>query len=141
MCENIFNDCLTRFKINEKPEALLLIADNPEYIKLVIAWTNLNIKYRNNLTDIKGESEKNTWDWLWENVEFSKKELIDILGTHLTELALDSKLKPLIGNRVIYPDGTMNSYVQRYLRGKVLNLFDTKTLRNKKVKNSISGQA
>lgn len=44
----------------------------------------------------------------------------------LDELALENKLKPLIGNRVIYPDGTVNSFVQRYLREQVLKLFEAK---------------
>ena len=35
-------------------------------------------------------------------------------------------MKPLIGNRVLYPDGTVNSFVQRYLRDRVLKLFEPK---------------
>jgi len=36
-------------------------------------------------------------------------------------------MKPLIGNRIIYPDGTINSYVQRYLREQVVKLFEAKS--------------
>jgi hypothetical protein len=35
-------------------------------------------------------------------------------------------LKPLIGNRIIYPDGTVNSFVERYLRERVVKLFEAK---------------
>lgn len=35
-------------------------------------------------------------------------------------------MRPLTGNRVLYPDGTVNSFVQRYLRQQVLKLFQTK---------------
>jgi hypothetical protein len=38
-------------------------------------------------------------------------------------------MKPLIGNRILYPDGTVNSFVQRYLREQVLKFFDTKLKR------------
>ena len=50
-----------------------------------------------------------------------------IPGTSLSEAGLENKMRPLIGNRILYPDGTVNSYVQRYLREKVINLFDRKT--------------
>jgi hypothetical protein len=46
-----------------------------------------------------------------------------------SELGFDKKLRTLVGNRVIYPDCTINSYVQRYLREKVLKLFQTKPTR------------
>ena len=49
------------------------------------------------------------------------------IGTSLSEIALGYKMKPLIGNRIIYPDGTMNSFVERYLREQVLKLFEAKT--------------
>jgi hypothetical protein len=44
----------------------------------------------------------------------------------LTARLVERKLKPLIGNRVLYPDGTVNSFVQRYLRERVLKLFDAR---------------
>jgi hypothetical protein len=56
-----------------------------------------------------------------------------IPGTSLSEAGLENKMKPLIGNRILYPDGTVNSYVQRYLREKVINLFDRKTRKITKI--------
>jgi hypothetical protein len=44
----------------------------------------------------------------------------------IKNVAKQRKLKPLIGNRVLYPDGTVNSFVQRYLRERVLRLFEAK---------------
>lgn len=126
MSENLYIKKLAWFKQNEKPEAVLLVADNPERIKLLIAWTNLDVKRAEKLTDFKGESEKDTWEWLWENTMYSKREYSEMTGTHLSEIALDVKLKPLIGNRIIYPDGTINSYIQRYLREQVVKRFETK---------------
>ena len=126
MKNDLYADKLAWFKQNEKPEVVLLVADNPERIRVVVAWTNLNIKHAEKLTRFKGESEKEVWDWLWENTIYSKKELVERIGTSFSELALDGKLKPLIGNRVLYPDGTVNSFVQRYLREQVVKLFETK---------------
>ena len=69
------------------------------------------------MTELKSESENEIWEWLWGNTLFSKKELSAKIGISLSEFSLQIKIMPLIGNRVIYPDGTINLYVQRYLRG------------------------
>ena len=126
MNKELYIEKLSWFKQNEKPETVLLIADNPERIRLVIAWTNIKVNPAGNMTEIKGESENEIWEWLWKNTLFSKKELISKIGISLSEFSLQIKILPLIGNRVIYPDGTVNSYVQRYLREQVVKLFDVK---------------
>ena len=122
---DLYLDKLARFKQNEKPEAVLVIADNPELIGITVAWGNLDIRRSETLIEIESESEHEIWDWLWENTEFDLSELKAKAGVACHESALADKLAPLIGNRVIYPDGTVNSYVQRYLRERVLNLFQT----------------
>jgi hypothetical protein len=126
MSESLYIEKLNWFKQNEKPETVLLIADNPDRIKLVIAWTNSNIEQSKNLTTFDSESENNTWEWLWENTNYSKTELKEKSDIP-SEIVLEHRMKPLIGNRIIYPDGTVNSYVQRYLREQVVNLFGTKS--------------
>ena len=132
MKDNFYAEKLARFKQNEKPEVVLLVADNPERVKLVLAWTNLNVKRAEKLTVLKDESENEVWNWLWENTRYSKKELIEKSGVPLSELGLENKMKPLIGNRILYPDGTANSFVQRYLREQVVKLFEAKPKKPKK---------
>jgi hypothetical protein len=70
---------------------------------------------------------------MWANTKFSMADLKEKVGISFSELSLENKMKPLIGNRVIYPDGTVNSFVQRYLREQVLKLFEGKL--KKPVKN------
>ena len=120
------NYTLAWFKQNEKPEVVLLLADNPELVKIVVAWTSLDIKRAGKLTKLSGESENEIWEWLWANVQFSPTELKEKAGIAFSESVLENKMKPLIGNRILYPDGTINSYVQRYLREQVLKLFEAK---------------
>ena len=124
--EDIYTEKLAWFKQNEKPEAVLLIADNPELIKIVVAWTSLDVKHAGKLTRLSGESESEIWEWLWQNTTYSVKELKEKIGIFFSELSLENKLKPLIGNHIIYTDGTVNSFVQRYLREQVLKLFEAK---------------
>jgi len=118
---------LGQFKRSEKPEVVLLLADNPDGVKLVLAWGNMEVKRQRSLTEPRGEGEADIWEWLWENSTFSRTELIKKSGLRLTDAGLESKLRPLIGNRILYPDGTVNSFVQRYLRERVLRLFEART--------------
>ena len=94
--------------------------------QIIIAWTNLDIKSTNKFKGSPGKSEIKSWEWLWSNTNYSLKELKETLGTSLSEIALERKMKPLLGNRIIYPDGTVNSFVERYLREQVVKLFEAK---------------
>ena len=126
MNKDLYAEKLAWFKQNEKPEAVIMVADNPDFIKIAIAWTNLDVKRAGELTSLHGESESEIWEWLWRNTRFSIAELKEKVGISFSELALEYKMKPLIGNRVIYPDSAVNSFVQRYLREQVLKLFEAK---------------
>jgi hypothetical protein len=126
MSETIFIEKLTYFKQNEKPEVVLLVADNPELIKIIIAWTNIDVNYVDKLTQLTNDSEKEIWEWLWQNTKFSLTELKEKADISVADYILEKRLKPLIGNRVLYPDGTINSYVQRYLKERVVKLFEAK---------------
>jgi hypothetical protein len=129
MPEDLFAEKLAWFKQNEKPEVVLLLADNPDLVKIVVAWTSLDVKRADKLTRLPGESESEAWEWLWQNTNYPLSELKEKIGISFSELSLENKLKPLIGNRIIYPDGTVNSFVQRYLREQVAKLFETKQKR------------
>ncbi len=127
--ETILSEKLAYFKQNEKPEVVLLIADNPELIKIIIAWTNIDVKCTNELTPLSSDSEREIWDWLWRNTKYSLTELKEKADISFADYVLQNKMKPLIGNRILYPDGTVNSYVQRYLKERVIKLFEMKPRR------------
>ena len=126
MTEGLYIETLNRFKQNEKPEVVLFLKDNPNLVQLIIAWTCLDLKPLKKLKGTPGESESNNWGWLWINTTYSLKDLKEKVGTSLSENALANKLKPLIGNKIIYPDGSVNSFVERYLREQVVQLFEKK---------------
>jgi len=125
MDEDLYFNKLAWFKQNEKPEVVLLVTDDMERTKLIIAWTNLNVGCVEQPSALKDESENEIWDWLWKNTTYSRAELKEKSGV-ASETSLEIKMKPLIGNRILYPDGTINSYVQRYLREQVIKLFEAK---------------
>lgn len=130
MDEDLYRQKLAWFKQNERPEVVLLVADNTERIKIVVVWGNLDVRRAEKLTELTGESENDAWEWLWQNAKYSRTELMEKAGISLSESALDRKIKPLIGNRVLYPDGNVNSFVQRYLRDRVVKLFEPKPKRS-----------
>lgn len=132
MTQDIYAENLARFKQNERPEAVLIIADTPELIEIIIAWANLDVKPNVKLPELAGESENEIWEWLWGNARFSLTELKAKAGVPYSESVLEQKMKPLIGNRILYPDGTVNSFVQRYLRDKVVKLFEAKSRKTTK---------
>ncbi len=126
MSDDRYAEKLAWFKLNERPEVVLLIADNPELARIVVAWTPFKVSRAQKLRALSGDSESEVWEWLWRNARYSPAELMDKIGVSLSEAGQESRMKPLIGNRILYPDGTVNSFVHRYLRDRVLKLFDTK---------------
>ncbi len=124
MPNDLFSERLQQLKRNESPEAVLFLADDAELMKIVVAWTTLDVRPAEKLTDPPDEPDRKGWDWLWANVEFSVDQLAEKSG--LTARLVEQKLRPLICNGVLYPDGTVNSFVQRYLRERVLKLFEAK---------------
>ena len=126
MPENLFAEKLAHFKQNEKPEVVLVVAGNAELVKIAVAWTNLDVRCAENLSELNSKSESEIWRWLWRNTKFSLAELRAKTGVAYGESVLASKLEPLIGNRILYPDGTVNSFVQRYMREQGVRLFEVK---------------
>ncbi|MBI2851526.1 MAG: hypothetical protein HYX84_00260 [Chloroflexi bacterium] len=126
MIEDLYTEKLNWFKQNERPEVVLLLTDNPDLVKIVVAWISLDVGRADKLTDYDGESESESWKWLWQNTVYRLGELKQKIGTSLSETALENKMNPLIGNRIIYPDGTVNSFVERYIREQVVKLFEAK---------------
>jgi len=124
MAEDLFTQKLQWFKENEKPEVVLLVADNHALTKIVIAWANTQVDRIDDPPALADESDHSVWEWLWANVRFSKEELFSRSG--LVGSSLEQRLDQLISNRIVYPDGTINSFVQRYLRQQVLSLLDPK---------------
>ncbi|MEW6200618.1 MAG: hypothetical protein AB1546_01470 [bacterium] len=118
---DVFKERLNWFKEHEKPEVVLMVANNETRIWLVVAWMSTNVSRQKKLTHLKSESENEIWNWLWENTRFSLDEVKVKSAVSTNEIGTGMDL--LIANRIIYPDGTVNSFVQRYLREKVFKLF------------------
>ena len=112
---------LEHFKKHEKPEVVLMFPGSAELTRIVVAWTGVSVARKKRPSACRDVEEDATWNWLWENVEYSKDEFPRRIpgATRATE----QRFAALIANRVLYPDGTMNSFVEKYLKERVLTLF------------------
>ncbi len=130
MATQTFVEVLDAFKANEKPECVLIVADNQDLIKIIVAWMNTDVWQVKKMSKPPDSSEVERWDWLWKYTHFSQQELIR--KSAQSSYSIEGKLVLLIGNRILYPDGTINSFVERYLRERVLKLYDAKPKKTKK---------
>lgn len=122
-----YSERLNWFKEHEIPEVVLMVANNEARIWLVVAWMNTNVTKRRKMSQLTTNSENAIWDWLWENTHFSADEVQ--IKSAISANQIEPGLKLLIANRIIYPDGTINSFVQKYLRDRVFNLFSERVKR------------
>ena len=116
-----YGETLAWFKGHEKPEVVLLIADQKSLMKILVAWGSLSLRARSELSPFPTGDENDRWKWLWDNTDFDMFPLCEKLG--VPEQYLKGLMPLLIGNRVVYPDGTIHSLAQRYLNSSVLRLF------------------
>ena len=124
MSRSAYEEELKRFRQSERPEAVLLLANDKEYINMVVAWTSTSVKRKRRVGKRRTASQADTWEWLWENVQFSREELMS--KSQVPPKRFEPKLNALIANRVLYPDGSVNSFVRRFLTQKVLKLVGAK---------------
>ena len=121
---DLYAEKLELFKQKETPEVVLLIADAPELTKIIVAWMSMAVSRNPKRSKLRGDSPHDVWEWLWRNITYSREELMAKSG--LFAHRFERKLETLVGNHIIYPDGTINSFMQRYLREKVVKLFGAK---------------
>ena len=113
---------LDEFKEKEEAEAVLFVAGNAHLTRIVVGWTNTRVSRAKRLSKYVYSNDEAVWEWLWDNARYSLDELVVKSG--VDRKPLEGKLATLIANRVLYPDGTVNAFVQRYLRSKVLKLLN-----------------
>ena len=105
MSDDIYAEKLAWFKENEKPEAVLLVGDDPEKIRIVVAWTNMTVERAENLSRLNVGSGGDVWDWLWQNTRFSQEKMAAqsmefSVGTSATRLEAGKNPRILEPNRI-----------------------------------------
>lgn len=99
-------------KANEHPDVVLLVADNTNAQRLLVSWKNLPRSFK------KCKSEPASVDEAWKQVEFDLEQWAKIAYV-LPGIAREI-VNMLIANHLVYPDGSMNEFVQKYLNSLVI---------------------
>ena len=80
------------------------------------------IERRKRLTPFPQDAEQQ-WEWLWRNAVYSTERLAKYIPS--SDKELEQKLQALIANKVLYPDGTVNGYVERLLRARIMKTLSS----------------
>lgn len=121
MRKNAYDEKLAWFKQNEAPETVLFVTDEALLRKIVVAWESMRTEKKQRLSKRHSEEENEAWEWLWKNTDFSREDLLARIPS--SDKQIEAKFHALRRSRVLYPDGTVNSYVARYLREQVRRQF------------------
>ena len=125
-----WNQRLDTFKKNAHPETVLMVDGQAELIRIAAAWRNTEVARARRLTKFSGQTESEVWAWLWENALYDRAALLARIPNANARTA--KNLDALMANRVLYPDGTLNMFVERYLRERVVRLFSPSVRRRTK---------
>jgi hypothetical protein len=118
MKQDPYHTLLQSFKDEETPETILLVAGSGELTRISVAWTSVETKRNRKLSPQRGDTPSELWDWLWRNTEFSRDAFLARIPCAGAKTARN--LDTLVANRVLYPDGTVNRFLQQYLRSRVI---------------------
>ena len=118
---NKWYETLREFKEIERPETVLLISGNQSLIRIIVAWMNMSLERKKRLSKFEGDCDEIKWKWLCGNTNFSLDELARRLPG--VDKELEQKINALIANRILYPDGSINGFVEKFLRDKIVRIF------------------
>jgi hypothetical protein len=124
-----FGEVLADFKSNEEAENIVSIIDNDELQNGMIAWKSVQIRYKT-ASDCQEKDGTARWDWLWKQIEYDAMGYGIVAGVKATDVG--KLLARLNGLRLIYPDGTINTFARQYLQTIIMSKIRQATPRGSK---------
>ncbi len=113
-----FEDILESFKKSTDTTNIIPLLSEEDAQKLVVAWPKVVLTW----IRVKGpapESQNERWQWLWNHVTWPEAELRDISG--LPEIKFKRVFNIVKGNRLIFPDGTVSGFADKYLKQIIIS--------------------
>lgn len=112
-----FGDLLKKFKEGETADSIVPLVEDVDLRNGVVAWKSVIVRNKG-MAECEENSEAAQWEWLWKQVDFDLDNFSTVAGV------AKQKVTPLFmrmkGLRLIYPDGTVNSYAMKYLQSIIL---------------------
>lgn len=113
-----FGEVLSYFKKIESVEAISPIIEDQSMRDGLVAWKSVVIRiYRNENCTLTSEAER--WNWLWDCTEFSIADFGSVAGVKQCDASL--LFQRLKGYRLIYPDGTINTWAIKFLQAHIMS--------------------
>jgi len=109
-------DVLLNAKSHETPSQSTVLLNNKEACSMVSSWPSVDVYVDYNT---KINPKQDMWTSIWEMTSYSLSEWAASSGVPLLYAGKVARI--VIGNRLIYPDGTLNKYAERYVATKVIN--------------------
>jgi hypothetical protein len=85
---DVIYKCARRIAEEHGIGLVICACNNPDLVKIVVAWTSLDMKRGDILSGLPAGSESEAWEWLWENMTYNLKELKEKIGISFSELTL-----------------------------------------------------
>jgi hypothetical protein len=108
------DEILEAAKSAETPDTILLVADSPLAQKLVVAWKTVDIQRTDPQLDFASLKD------VWAATQFDPKQWYIHAGLSPSD---NQRIgQSLIANGIVYPDGTVNELVHKFLNTQVAEL-------------------
>jgi len=114
-----FGEVLKEFKEREEDcvENVAPLLEDGALRNALLAWKSVAIKYKNP-TECQHKDETSRWNWLWSQIEYDQSMFGTVSGAKPAEVV--NLITRLIGLRLIYPDGTINTMARQYLQAMIM---------------------
>jgi hypothetical protein len=120
-----FAGLLEYFKASEDAEMVMPMLDDNILRNAVVSWQSVEIKPKDATDEPCPYTEgKAQWNWMWTRIQYDQRSFGIVAG--IAEHKVNDVLTRLMGLRLIYPDGTINSFAKNYLRSMVAKKFGQK---------------
>jgi len=113
-----FEEILAKFKKQASMEdVLILFSEGPIYEmvrNVIVVWPKVSLE-KVVFKEAPPEDKNGQWIWLWKHIKYNPMEISGKIG--LTGILGPDKIMEIaVGNRMIFPDGTVSEYVIKAIR-------------------------
>lgn len=116
-------DLVAAFKRAEQPEAVAALINDDGFdaaaVRVLVAWTNAHHEWKappRKMPD-EGRPTPRAWEWLFAGLVVDHTAIADAANVGVA--VARAKLGLLIGNRLVYPDGTISAAAKAGLQASV----------------------
>lgn len=116
-----YGEVLATFKRTEDSATVYLVMQDTKLAEALSVWPNVPITYLSSQDCVEDVPTKQ-WAWLWKHCKVDLVTFSLILGVSPEQAK--AMAARLIGLRLVYPDGQVQSYCRQFLSTLVMERID-----------------